>query len=272
MGFNQTKNRSNFGFGYLFSLDNKKASKSVKFGYLNGIQYFMHHTSAMAEGVKNMCPWASKECSAWCFGGVKRLSMPNVVNARTNRSLLFLNDKEAYIELLKTEVAYLQKKAKNKGLKLALRLNGTSDKDFHKLGIYEMFPDVQFCEYTKNPGMVRKYVNGELPDNLHITLSRSEDNHEFCLEMLATGKINVAVPFFGDKPDSFYGFPVISGDDHDLRFLDPKGGHIIALKFKGWENRIQASMDRGFIVDASEHPTEVGEAEEFEKNEELEMA
>ena len=29
------------------------------------------------------------------------------------------------------------------------------------------------------------------------------------------------------------GYPVIDGDKDDLRFLDPKGGHIVALYAKG---------------------------------------
>jgi hypothetical protein len=245
---NKAQNFKDYGFGYLFSLTSIKASKSIKYGYLNGIQYFMHHNSAQEQGVKNMCPWASKECSAWCFGGVKRLSMPNVVNARVNRSLLFLNDKETYLKVLDEEIHYLKRKAKNAG---------TSDKDFTKLGIYSKYSDVQFCEYTKNPGMVRRYVNGDLPSNLHITLSRSEDNHDFCMEMLATGKINVAIPFYGEHPETFYGYPLINGDDHDLRFLDDGGGKIVALKFKGYENRIKASKERGFIVEANEENSKV---------------
>lgn len=254
---NKAANYKKYGFSYLFSLSSVKASKSLKYGYLNGIQYFMQHNSAQDKGVKNMCPWASKECSAWCFGGSKRLAMSKVVKARVNRSLLFQNDKETYLKLLDEEIRFLMNKARNKGMKLVLRLNGTSDKDFTKLGIYSKYPEVQFCEYTKNPGMVKRYVNGDLPENLHITLSRSEENHDFCMEMLKTGKVNVAIPFYGEHPETFYGFPVITGDDHDLRFLDPKGGHIVALKFKGWESRLKASKDRGFIVEVTEENSKV---------------
>lgn len=242
------KFKAKYGVSNLFSLSSIKASKGVKYGYLNGIQYLAHHNTEQENGVKNMCPFASPECSSWCFGGVKRLSMPNVKNARLVRSLMLQNEKEKYLEFLHEEIQFLLRKAKRKGLILALRMNGTSDKDFNKMGIYAKYPDIQFCEYTKNTGMIRKYVNGELPPNLHLTLSRSELNHEFCMEMLATGKVNVAIPFYGDHPETFEGFPVITGDDHDLRFLDPKGGHVIALKFKGYENRLKDSKDKEFIV------------------------
>ena len=35
------------------------------------------------------------------------------------------------------------------------------------------------------------------------------------------------------KPDTWGGYPVVDGDETDLRFLDPKGGHIVALFPKG---------------------------------------
>lgn len=244
----RNKNMANYGVSYLFSLSSIKASKSLKFGYLNGIQYLSHHNTEQDNGVKNMCPYASPECSAWCFGGVKRLSMKNTKTARLVRSLLLQNEKEKYLEFLHNEIQYLVRKAKRDGKILALRMNGTSDKDFNRMGVYAKYPDVQFCEYTKNVGMIRKYVNGELPPNLHLTLSRSELNHDFCVEMLKTGKVNVAIPFYGDHPETYETFPVVTGDDHDLRFLDPKGGYVIALKFKGYESRLKASKEKGFIV------------------------
>jgi hypothetical protein len=46
------------------------------------------------------------------------------------------------------------------------------------------------------------------------------------------------------EPD-WRGFPIVNGDDHDLRFLDP-GPSIVALKAKG-----KAKLDRtGFVVDS----------------------
>jgi hypothetical protein len=32
---------------------------------------------------------------------------------------------------------------------------------------------------------------------------------------------------------TWQGYPVVDGDKDDLRFLDPKGGHIVALYAKG---------------------------------------
>ena len=45
---------------------------------------------------------------------------------------------------------------------------------------------------------------------------------------------------------TWQGYPVVDGDSDDLRFLDPKGGHIVALYAKG-----KAKKDTsGFVVDS----------------------
>jgi hypothetical protein len=233
----------------LFTVHSLKAIKGIEYGYLNGIQYLPQHLFAFSYGIPNMCAFATKGCSAMCFGNVKRFSMHYVNRARINRAKLFHANRDLYIEFFKWEVQRLIKKAKKDKLKLALRLNGTSDKNFNKIGLYSMFPAIQFCEYTKSPILVKQYLNGELPDNLHITFSRSEKNEDFCIECLNTGKINVAIPFLGPLPETWKGFPVIDGDTHDLRFLDPKGGHVVGLSFKGWKKQFQEAIDSGFIID-----------------------
>lgn len=53
--------------------------------------------------------------------------------------------------------------------------------------------------------------------------------------------MNVAAVFH-KLPETWLGYPVMDGDDSDLRFLDPKG-HIVGLKSKG-----QAKHDTsGFV-------------------------
>ena len=74
------------------------------------------------------------------------------------------------------------------------------------------------------------FLDGKLPENYHLTFSRSELNDAQCDEIFARGG-NVAVAF-DTVPDSFRGRPVYNGDDSDLRFLDPKGVWI-GLKAKG---------------------------------------
>lgn len=107
-----------------------------------------------------------------------------------------------------------------------------------------LFPDVQFYDYTKLPKAWMHTLS-----NYHLTFSHSESNYAQCVEALAHG-INVAVVFGIKKgeafPETWHGYRVISGDDTDLRFTDPKSdtGVIIGLYAKG-----QAKRDcTGFVV------------------------
>ena len=86
------------------------------------------------------------------------------------------------------------------------------------------------------------FLDGKLPSNYSLTFSRSETNEAQCLEVLNRGG-NVAVVFRKELPTHWNGFPVINGDENDLRFLDPKGV-VVGLKAKG-----KAKSDTtGFVV------------------------
>jgi hypothetical protein len=54
------------------------------------------------------------------------------------------------------------------------------------------------------------------------------------LKALANGK-NVAVAFKNCLPETLWNYPVVDGDKHDLRFLDPKGV-VVGLVPKGSVN------------------------------------
>jgi len=147
------------------------------------------------------------------------------------------------------QIEGLERKANQKGLKLAIRPNGSTDIGFEGVGVerngvkyrnvMEAFPQLQFVDYTKNP----KRFDRPLPANYSLTFSRSETNEPQCIELLRRG-VNVAVVFAGDKPALWHGFAVIDGDKHDLRHLDPKGV-VVGLSPKG----NKAKKDRsGFVV------------------------
>ena len=138
-----------------------------------------------------------------------------------------------------------------------MRLNGTSDIRFENIGFYsegvyyrnimEVFPDIQFYDYTKIPNR-EKSINGiqSFPENYDLTFSYSgaKGFKKFNDRALKEGK-RVAVVF--DKleniPVVFEGRRVISGDDTDVRHLDPKNT-IVALYAKGKARKDQT----GFVV------------------------
>ena len=177
--------------------------------------------------------------------------------ARLTRTKLYLNNPPEYFRQLVKEIAAFIKKAQRKGLTPLVRLNGTSDIRFENIGFYservyyrnimEFFPDIQFYDYTKIPNR-EKSINGiqSFPTNYDLTFSYSgaKGFEKFNDRALKEGK-RVAVVF--DKveniPLTFYGRKVVSGDDSDVRHLDPQNT-IVALYAKG-----KARKDTsGFVV------------------------
>jgi|10_taG_2_1085330.scaffolds.fasta_scaffold00212_28 hypothetical protein len=109
---------------------------------------------------------STKPCWMYCLDESGRGVFDNVQEARQRRAALFLNDRPAYKAMLVKEVRALERKAKREDKIPAVRLNGTSDLRWERIfpELFEMFPDVQFYDYTKVPGRV-------VPSNYHITFS-----------------------------------------------------------------------------------------------------
>ena len=233
----------------LLSTNNAKTIKGEKLGYVTYILY-MSPYKANSKGI-NVCPHASKGCADSClvgsgFGGM----FTSVMQGRVNKTEQFLRDRVGFMNQLKSEIEKAIAKNKDKAIPV-FRLNGTSDLPFEKYrvfeggkNIFEVFPDVQFYDYTKNYLRFDK----ELPSNYYLTFSRSETNHAISMELLKRG-VNVAMVF--DKlPESYEGYEVINADLDDLRFLD-KRGVICGLKYKkmtgkGADNKL--AFESGFAI------------------------
>ena len=171
----------------------------------------------------------------------------NVVQAaRLKKTQRFFKDRQQFLWDLVNEISALRRKAKAKGMKAAVRLNGTSDLPYERYkirdtgkNIMQLFPDVQFYDYTK---LENRIVGQQLPANYHLTFSRAEDNdHKLAAVLEHT---SAAVVFSGELPETWRGYPVIDGDEHDARFTDAGAGVIIGLTAKG-KARHDAS---GFVV------------------------
>ena len=85
-----------------------------------------------------------------------------------------------------------------------------------------------------------------MPDNYHLTFSKSECNDSDVNKVISAGG-NVAAVFSTKKadelPESYKGRDVVDGDKTDLRFLD-RDGVFVGLRAKG-----DARSDRsGFTV------------------------
>ena len=252
----------------LLSFSNPKIQKSNKVyqDYLTAILH-LHPIST------KICPYQDiAGCKEACLntagrGGImKKGETTNVIQeARKRKTKLYLEDRNTFMSYLITDITKFVNYCKKKDKLPCLRLNGTSDiqweniyvgnmeqysldttdiKLFNKKeydldcqNIFELFPDVQFYDYTKIP--TRKV---EQHKNYHLTWSYSEANVKYSnwFDKIA---YNIAVVFNGTMPIYFKGREVVNGDETDMRFFD-KPNVVVGLKAKG-----KARQDSsGFVI------------------------
>ena len=234
----------------LLSTKNSKTIKGAKLGYKTYIMYLAPYNQN-SQGI-NVCSHASQGCAEAClfrsgFGGMYK----GVEAGRVKKTEYFLSNRTEFLFQLKKEIETAIRLNIDKAIPV-FRLNGTSDLPFEKYrifeggkNIFELFPDVQFYDYTKNHIRFMK----ELPTNYHLTFSRSETNDKKSLELLNKG-FNVAM-VFNKLPDTYKGFTVVNGDKDDLRFLDAKNV-IVGLKYKnitGKNADNSLAFKSGFAID-----------------------
>jgi hypothetical protein len=208
----------------LLNKSNAKTSKDLI--YHNTAIFILYLAPSSLSGV-NLCPKASPGCIKACLNTAGRGRFASVQNGRMRKTKLYLQDRDAFVSELKREITNAEKWAKKKGVKLAIRLNGTSDIAWERISdIIQSFPNVQFYDYTK----ILNRFRWPLPANYDLTFSLSETNKTEATEVLKLGGRVAAV--FESIPDKWEGYKVINGDNYDARYIDPKGV-IVGLKAKG---------------------------------------
>lgn len=229
---------------------NAKTIKGEKYGIKTAILYLM---PAMQSGVQ-LCPMAETAgCEKACLFTAGRGAMSNVMLSRLRKTLYFNQYRDLFMNQLQNELIRERAKAKRKGYKLIVRLNGTSDIRWENVGlgyayanIMQALPDIQFYDYTKIAN--RKHI----PANYDLTFSYSgvPGYAPYAAKAVANGE-RIAV-VFRDRSivdamlangETFLGLPVVDGDNSDVRHLEPKGV-IVALYAKGKARNDQS----GFVV------------------------
>jgi hypothetical protein len=245
----------------LLSTDNAKAAKALGYGWLNGIHYMAPGRSA---GVGNLCPHMSPQCEKACLGThagragiVDSSGMSPVVRSRIMKAQLFMQDRHVYMNALARCIQRASVMAADYHLRLSARLNGSTDTNWSRIrfrvdaltarkcgvpeGALVTIPELfftQFNEYTKDFQRL-----GKVQSNIYQTFSFSGENHEECKAALAGG-YNVAVVFGHGLPKMWWGHPVIDGDLHDLRHLDP-ANVVVGLSPKG---KVAKASTSSFII------------------------
>ena len=229
----------------LLTTANAKILKGEKEGWMTmGI----HLAPANLSGF-NVCHWASRGCTDSCLNTSGHGAFSTVQEARIKKTKLLNEQCSVFAAQLIKEVKAAVKSAARKGMRLAIRLNLTSDIPWESLDVqdgktlFQMFPEVTWYDYTKGYKRMLNFLDGKMPANYSLTFSRSESNEKYVHAIRARGG-NVAVVFRRSLPASWHGTPVVNGDKNDLRFLDARGV-VVGLVDKG-----KARKDNsGFVVE-----------------------
>ncbi len=178
---------------------NAKIDKSNKSG--QGYLSVLMHLAPYTLSGHNVCPQASAGCAAACLNTAGRGAYQNVQDARIKRTKLFFDDRAAFMAQLKDELDAFVRKCNKLNLKPAVRLNGTSDLKWEELekGLFAQYPMIQFYDYTKITKRMLRFCDGKLPNNYHLTFSRSESNDKAVKDVIDAGG-NVAVVFHNELP------------------------------------------------------------------------
>lgn len=218
---------------------NPKVAKNSKLGWGTAV---LHLAPASMSGYQ-VCSARSPGCEHACLHHAGAAFLQSKKDkARIARTKFFFEDKPGFMAQLAKEITNHVKAMHKAGLKPAVRLNATSDIPWERVrfgdhaNLMAAFPDVLFYDYTAIP-------HRTVPANYHLTFSLKETNERASRVALGLG-MNLAVVFpTSELPDTFWGLPVVDGDETDFRPAD-QNPCIVGLKAKGKRGK---DDDTGFI-------------------------
>lgn len=239
---NKAQAKRETGINYLGSVNlTTKHQKAYKYDELT---YSLYLAPAKMSGYE-VCPKRTEECTRLCLNesGMNTMNMngDKINQSRIKKTKLFFEHREFFVNWLIDEIYSAKLKAERLGYHFSVRLNNTSDINpvsFYidykgeKKNVLEIFPNVQFYDYTKvlnRIELTKKYKNYDL------TFSYSGENLDECVTALENN-VRVAV-VFKNVPEKFWNRKVIDGDAYDMRYRD-EGNVIVGLKFKRVRNKV----------------------------------
>lgn len=220
-----------------------KTVKGEALGYYTSIIYLVPDDRLCAHA-------ALAGCMAGCLRTAGRGAFDNVQSARAEKTRFFYENPQAFMLSFAADVWAHVRRARKLRMTPLVRPNGTSDIPYENiiieaygLNIFQLFPDVQFYDYTKHPS---RNLEGKTASNYDLTYSFSGITPKaISLKGLSNPWNRRAAVVFSrreDIPQSFRGWPVVDGDDTDVRHIEPSGV-VVALYAKG-----RAKQDTGGFV------------------------
>lgn len=268
---NLTQKRKLAGISYLgITNQSSKLMKNLKVN--NVLTYSVYLSPAHTSGYE-VCPNATPECRMGCLNnsGLAKVEyhagMSRIKDARITKTKLFFENNDLFMSILVDEIESAIRKAKKNDALFSIRLNCTSDIDwvnvlFNGKNIFQIFPDVEFYDYTKN---FKKFDNK--PVNYHLTFSYTGYNWSLAKKVLSMGH-NIAMVFNINKHDilplTYKGIEIISGDLSDYRINDTNGV-IVGLVWKKIGNKKHNELVRysNFCVQPTDKNLEYPKLEIF---------
>jgi hypothetical protein len=209
----------------------------------------------------NSCACSTPGCRAACLSGSGQLGFPAQQHALRVRTAFAAAHPDSFLTVLHANLLKFQGQAREAGVAPVVRLNGTTDVRYDTLPTADLLfrehgrDKIQFNEYTKHN------TRGALSDadlageaarfartpNLYEIPSMNEFTTPDRVSQWRSAGRNFAVPVdiserhrvFGGQQEAMpaglqfhfggVGHDVVSGYRHDMRFLDPQGGHAVVL-------------------------------------------
>lgn len=196
-----------------------KTRKNSKIGILTGILYLAPANLSGSE----LCSSRTKGCTAACLWTSGHGAYSNVKTARLRKTYVFLNEQEMFMDRISMDVDLLVEEAKDRDMRPAMRLNGTSDIAWETIPvgdhehIFAAHPNVEAYDYTKV--LARLPAIAGIP-NYSVVFSRGESKKS---QLDSDKALEMGVPItvvFDELPMVYKGMKVVNGDTDDWRPAD----------------------------------------------------
>ena len=201
--------------GALLTLNNAKTPKGEAHNVLTAIMYLAPHKLSGW----NVCPKSTPDCRRDCLYSSGRGRFSRTQEARLRRTRLYFEHRAQFMRQLTAELFAIEAYAISLGMRLAVRLNGTSDILWERYeSLFAAFHNVSFYDYTKHT----PHKRAALPLNYKLTFSVQRETMKDASDALAAGWNVAAVCSKADHAVLIaQGKPFLDATSHDARHLDP---------------------------------------------------
>lgn len=214
---------------YIYTTQDASAKLIHNEDFTDLYEQIVHYGApARTSGVLNMCPSSTPGCRASCLHTSGQLGMDNQQRATIIRTRFMYFHPRAFLTVQLDELDKHKRRIARKGRRMVQRTNGTTDVAWERVWPQAFFAVFGSQDYTKR---IERMTDDRVPLWYYLVVSATERTNIRAIDG------NVVVPVHVRRgeplPETFEGRPVVDGDKHDLRLLDPQGGFAVLVRAKG---------------------------------------